>query len=71
VLDQGVDNPLQVEQEIFLLLVHQALLFKEPVDLLLIQVHQIMDLLEVVEHVRQVLLEVQQQVELVEQAKLI
>ena len=71
-LEHGVEIMPQVELEIFLLLVHQALLFKEIMGLQVIQqVHQIMDLAEVVEHVLPVVPEPQQRVEMVEQEKLI
>ena len=69
-LEHGVEIMPQVEQEIFLLLVHQALLFKELMGLQVIQqAHQIMDLAEVVEHELPVVQEPQQPVEMVEQEK--
>ena len=68
--EHGVDKMLQVEQEILLPLVHQELLFKEIMVLQVIQqVHQVMDLPEVVEHVLLVVQEPHQTVEMVVQEK--
>jgi hypothetical protein len=67
-LEHGVEMMFQVEQEMFLL---QVLLKEQMEHLVIQQVHQIMDLQEAVDQLVLVVQELQQLVEMEEQAQLI